>query len=278
MNWKRFGLTLYRDLLQNKKILIVTLCVAIAYLGFALVNNYYQFSDGDFGFFGGFMFGMALACVLQIGSVFMSKKTAIPFMMTPASDLEKLTSRILVLGVLPIMLVAIVNGIVTRESATLFAQQIGVENNAENMERFHPETLVCTNVMTGKTFTYENDSIVVSFHGRFNDVVVKKPTSWVLVGINSSKIGDIMFIIGLVGIAIFLMVWIKNFNLGSIVAITVPVLIIVGMLVGIEKVLYSSMSIDATENFILITSIAIGVTGLFLIWRAYKIFCNKQID
>ncbi len=273
-------MTIKRDLIHSQSQFILVFGLVVLVFVLALINNYSPFMSADSG--NGIMGGAIVALLVlisQIGQTFAHKKSAVPYMMVPASNLEKYISKLITLVVIPFVLFLTFNAAVTPVHETLFARQIGVEKNAENMERFHPEEIECSSLLLHQSYTYKNDSVTVTFHGRFRDVEIRKfPSQWIQVGISSSTFGDIMFIIGLIGAMVFLMLLFKNQFAGVYAGIAGCGLMAIGVILPIDKIYYNTMSISATENFILIASIAEGLIGIFLLWRAYKLFCNKQIE
>ncbi|MCQ2227041.1 MAG: hypothetical protein MJZ01_03900 [Bacteroidales bacterium] len=281
MNWKRLWMTIKRDLIHSQKQYLFVLGLMVLVMTMALIDNYSPFMDAGTGI--GAMSGALLACAFmftaQLSQIFDHKKSAVPYMMVPASNLEKYISKIVTLVAIPFAFVFIMNAIVSTGHETLFARQIGVEKNAENMERFHPGEIECSSLITHQSYTYKNDSVAVTFHGRFHDVEIRKfPSQWIQVGISSSTFGDIMFIIGIIGTIVFLMLLIKNQYAGAYAGIAGCALMTIGVILPIEKIFYNTMSISATENYILIASTAEGLIGIFLLWRSYKLFCNKNIE
>ncbi len=280
MNWKRLWITIKRDLLQYRYLLL--LCVGFAVLGIALVliNNFSPFADPNFII--GVSAGTSVFAIMMVGqltAIFNSKGSAITLMMVPASNLEKFISKILVLAVIPVMVILGLHAASRSEVGTLFATQIGVEKTAENFERFHPEDIECTNLFTSASYTYRNDSVTISYHGRFSDVVLNQyPNDWIQVGISSSHFGDLMMIIGLLGFMIYGSFGFRNRHIGNTFGVLLAALPLIICATTIDKVFYKFMSISAVENYLLIVSIITGIIGMLLIWRAYKAFCRKTVD
>ena len=256
MNWKRLWMTIKKECIHYQRMFVILIGFIIIDIVFTLANNYYQFVEINMAnIFRGFGLGICAVFALQASSVFINKRTAIPYMMVPASDLEKFVSRIIVYTILPFCMYASINYIVDPVPGTFFAQQLGVEKCEENMERFRPEEIECTNFMNNMTYTYRNDSVVATYHGRFQDVeVYKYHNDWIQVGINSSALGDIMLLIGILGIVFFTMLSFKKYIVGSYLGCIFPVLVIIGFNYSIEKVFYNSMSVATTENYIFIVS------------------------
>ncbi|MCQ2375528.1 MAG: hypothetical protein MJ069_06490 [Salinivirgaceae bacterium] len=281
MNWKKLGLSIYRDFLQYRQLILLSLAFAIVGVIVTLADNYSPFMENGSaaGVSFGLLMGVAFMLVSQFFTIFKDKKSTIPFMMVPASNLVKFMSKVIVLAIAPVMLICIAKAVETPVVGSVFVGQIGVEKTAENMELFHPEEIECTNFFTSETRSYQNDSVIVMRYGRFNNVVVNKyHNDWIQVGINSTAFGDIMFFIGIIGIMIFSQVCFNENKCKSIASFFLGVILVWGIVKGITKVFYHSMSVSVTENFILLASVAMGLIGLFFLWRAYKIFDNKQIN
>ncbi len=259
---------------------ILSAIALVGILGFVLANNYYQFTDADTcdGLFFGAI-GAAFVQFFQTTGSISNKKNLIKFMLMPATNLEKFLSCIITGVVIPLIMIGIMNVAYSPKMGTFFATQIGVEKRTENMERFQPEEIECSGFFHHETYRYRNDSVVVTHYGRFRSVEIQKyQDNQIKVGISSSHLGDLMLVIGISGILIFFTFMIKNQIVAVYSAMASAAVPVAAIIVGREKVFYSTMSIADTENFILIISAATAILGVVLVWIAYRKFCNKQIN
>lgn len=266
--------------IQYPHIHILSAIALVGILGFVLANNYYQFIDTDTcdGLFFGAI-GAAFVQFIQTTGTISNKKLFIKFMLMPATNLEKFLSCIITGVVIPLIMIGIMNVAYSPKMGTFFATQIGVEKRTENMEKFQPEGIECSGFFHHETYRYRNDSVVVTYYGRFRNVEIKKqPDNQIKVGISSSHLGDLMLVIGISGILIFFTFMIKNQIVAVYSAMASAAVPVAAIIVGREKVFYSTMSIADTENFILIISAATAILGVVLVWIAYRKFCNKQIN
>lgn len=280
MNLKKLWMTLKRDFLQCRLFYYVFLATLVLYIGLTVANSYSLFIDDTMrGAISGFQFGLLMIIVMQLGAVLSTKKAAIPLMMLPASNLEKFLSKILIHVVLPVLAIFLAHYATTPVHGNLFAQQFWVENTSENVERFHPEEIEVTNVLTGESYAFRNDSVVVTLHGLSADVVARKyPSELLQVGVSSSTFGDVMFVMGFLGILVFsLLVFGSSIAKGAI-SVILAGLIIVGANWGFEAVFYQYRSIEAAQTFLLVASTVVGILGLLFFYLAYRCFCNKQLD